>query len=69
MTSTTAAQESPLPRLIDVAEFFIDPKFANPSISPDGSRIAYLAPAYGRRNVWVRGIGDEHSSADLKVPL
>lgn len=52
-----------LPRLIDVEEFFADPAFANPSISPDGSRIAYLAPAHGRRNVWVRGIDDDHADA------
>ncbi|MDJ0336651.1 S9 family peptidase [Cryobacterium sp. PH31-O1] len=54
--------ESP-PRLIDVEEFFSDPEFANPSISPDGTRIAYLAPAHGRRNVWVRGIDDDHAVA------
>jgi dipeptidyl aminopeptidase/acylaminoacyl peptidase len=60
--TATAKHGSP-PRLIDVEEFFADPEFANPSISPDGSRIAYLAPAYGRRNVWVRGIEEEHADA------
>ncbi|MFC7531685.1 S9 family peptidase [Actinoplanes sp. GCM10030250] len=53
----------PAPRLIAVEEFFADPAFANPSMSPDGTRIAYLAPAYGRRNVWVRGIDEEHADA------
>lgn len=50
------------PPLIDIEAFFGDPRFANPSISPDGTRIAYLAPHRGRRNVWVRGldaIGDD----------
>lgn len=56
-------QGSP-PRLIDVEEFFSDPAFAHPSISPDGTRIAYLAPAHGRRNVWVRGVADDHTDAD-----
>ena len=35
----------------------------NPSISPDGTRIAYLAPHRGRRNVWVRGIDQSHDDA------
>jgi dipeptidyl aminopeptidase/acylaminoacyl peptidase len=53
----------PLPELIDVEEFFADPEFAGASISPDGTRIAYLAPEYGRRNVWVRRIEDGHEDA------
>ncbi|MBF6209755.1 S9 family peptidase [Nocardia puris] len=52
-----------LPRLVPVEEFFADPEFAAATISPDGSRIAYLAPEYGRRNVWVRGIHEEHADA------
>jgi hypothetical protein len=46
-----------LPELIDVEAIFADPEFAVQSISPDG-RIAYVAPKYGRRNVWVRGIDE-----------
>jgi dipeptidyl aminopeptidase/acylaminoacyl peptidase len=49
--------------LVDLEEFFADPEFAFPTISPDGTRIAYLAPAHGRRNVWVRGIDQDHSEA------
>lgn len=52
-----------LPELIEVEEFFVDPQFASASISPDGTRLAYLAPEYGRRNVWVRGIDDGHDTA------
>jgi dipeptidyl aminopeptidase/acylaminoacyl peptidase len=50
-------------RLIDIEEFFADPVFAGASISPDGTQIAYLAPAHGRMNVWVRGIDQEHDQA------
>lgn len=60
---TTIANPVDPPRLIAVEEFFGNPEFARPLISPDGSRIAYLAPAYGRRNVWVRGVGEEHDRA------
>lgn len=49
--------------LIDVEEFFADPDFAAPTISPDGTRIAYLAPHRGRRNVWVRGVDETHDDA------
>ncbi|SDE35787.1 S9 family peptidase [Auraticoccus monumenti] len=59
----TASNHELLPRLIDVEELFSDPVFSNPSISPDGTRIAYLAPAHGRRNVWVRGVEEEHVDA------
>ncbi|MEV6984757.1 alpha/beta fold hydrolase [Sphaerisporangium sp. NPDC051017] len=52
-----------LPTLIDVEEFFADPEFSGASISPDGTRIAYLAPAHGRTNVWVRGIDERHEQA------
>ncbi|GAA1378745.1 S9 family peptidase [Pseudonocardia kongjuensis] len=51
------------PPLIDIEDFFADPAFAVPTISPDGTRIAYLAPAHGRRNVWVRGIDETHDDA------
>lgn len=51
------------PRLMDLEEFFADPVFTSASISPDGTRIAYLAPAHGRRNVWVRGVDEEHDRA------
>jgi dipeptidyl aminopeptidase/acylaminoacyl peptidase len=52
-----------LPRLIAVEEFFAEPAFAVPVISPDGTRIAYLAPHRGRRNIWVRGVDQTHDDA------
>src|SRR5690606_8518659 len=42
------------------------PAFTRPVISPAGASLAYLAPAGGpggRRNVWVRGIDQEHEDA------
>lgn len=35
------------PALVDVETLFADPEFSSPSISPDGTRIAHLAPAHG----------------------
>ena len=35
----------PLPKLIDVENFFADAAFSGASISPDGTKIAYLAPS------------------------
>jgi dipeptidyl aminopeptidase/acylaminoacyl peptidase len=60
---TAVPSRGPLPRPIDVEELFADPEFAVPSISPDGTRIAYLAPKYGRRNVWVRAVEQGHEDA------
>lgn len=51
------------PRLFDIGEFFADPAFSGASISPDGTKLAYLAPAHGRTNVWVRGIDEDHEEA------
>lgn len=58
MTSTRQNDER-----LDVEALFGDPAFAHPTISPDGTRLAYLAPAHGRRNVWVRGIDEDHDAA------
>jgi dipeptidyl aminopeptidase/acylaminoacyl peptidase len=52
-----------LPRRIAVEELFADPEFSGASISPDGTKLAYLAPAHGKLNVWVRGIDEEHEDA------
>ncbi|MGE2713955.1 S9 family peptidase [Mycolicibacterium litorale] len=45
-----------LPELITVEEFFRPPVRAGATISPDGTRIAYLAPWNGRLNVWVENL-------------
>jgi dipeptidyl aminopeptidase/acylaminoacyl peptidase len=49
--------------MIDIEDLFADPDFSGASISPDGTRIAYLAPWRERMNVWVRGIDVEHADA------
>ena len=60
---TPSERRASVPRPIAVEDFFADPAFAHASISPDGTKIAYLAPAHGRRNVWVRGVDDDHEDA------
>ena len=60
---TEVSRVGSLPKLIPAEEFFADPVFFGPSISPDGTKIAYLAPKYGRTNVWVRGLDQEHADA------
>jgi dipeptidyl aminopeptidase/acylaminoacyl peptidase len=54
-----------VPPLFEIEELFADPTFSDATISPDGTRLAYLAPAHGRLNVWVRGIDQEHADAVL----
>jgi dipeptidyl aminopeptidase/acylaminoacyl peptidase len=54
-----------LPPLFEIEDLFADPSFAAAKISPDGTKLAYLAPAHGRLNVWVRGIDQEHDDAVL----
>ncbi|CAM5242300.1 peptidase [Streptomyces spiroverticillatus] len=44
------------PRLLAVEEFFAPPVRAAASLSPDGTRIAYLAPWRDRLNVWVEDL-------------
>ncbi len=46
-----------LPARISVEDFFGAPERAGATISPDGTRIAYLAPWRDRLNVWVQGLG------------
>lgn len=51
-----------LPPLIPRDVLFGNPDKASPQISPDGKRLAYLAPDEGVLNVWVRTVGqkDDH---------
>lgn len=48
-----------LPPLIPREILFGNPERAMPQISPDGKRLAYLAPSNGVLNVWVRTIGQQ----------
>lgn len=63
MVGMTQTPTSTRPRLRDVEDYFDDPDFAHATISPDGTRLAYLAPRYGRTQVWVRGIDEDHEQA------
>ncbi|MFE6446774.1 S9 family peptidase [Nocardiopsis dassonvillei] len=45
-----------LPARISVEDFFGSPERAGATISPDGARIAYLAPWRDRLNVWVQDL-------------
>jgi dipeptidyl aminopeptidase/acylaminoacyl peptidase len=51
------------PRLIPREVLFGNPLKASPQISPDGKRMAYLAPVKNVLNVWVKTIGsdDDHT--------
>ncbi len=48
--------ETTLPPRISVEQFFNPPERAGATISPDGTRIAYLAPWRNRLNIWVRDV-------------
>ena len=48
-----------LPELITVEDFFSAPERAAATISPDGTKLAYLAPWRNRLNVWVQGIDSD----------
>ncbi len=50
----------PLPPLIPLEHFFENPEKAGAKVSPDGSKLSYLAPEADRLNVWVRSVdGDD----------
>jgi dipeptidyl aminopeptidase/acylaminoacyl peptidase len=45
-----------LPEILTVEDLFNSPVRAGASISPDGTKIAYLAPWRNRLNIWVRSV-------------
>ena len=48
-----------LPEILTVEDLFSSPVRAGASISPDGTKIAYLAPWKNRLNVWVQGVDSD----------
>jgi dipeptidyl aminopeptidase/acylaminoacyl peptidase len=48
--------------LIPRTQLFAGLKYSLPLVSPDGTKLAYLAPEQGRMNIWVRSLGrrDDH---------
>ena len=61
----TSAQSNA--QLISREVLFAGPDRANPLISPDGTKISYLAPVNGIMNVWVGPIDDP--AAAVPVPM
>jgi Tol biopolymer transport system component len=61
MTSPASAngRSAGLPDLIPRETLFGNPERAGPQISPDGTRLAYLAPVEGVLNVWVGAVGGD----------
>lgn len=56
---TLHVTQSTLPPLIPREVLFGNPTRADPSISPDGTHLAYLAPLDGVLNVWVGAVDGE----------
>src|SRR5919201_4251094 len=48
-----------LPPLIPREDLFGNPDRTSPQLSPDGTKLAYLAPHEGVLNVWLRTVGQE----------
>jgi dipeptidyl aminopeptidase/acylaminoacyl peptidase len=51
-----------LPDMVSVEDFFAPPVRTGATISPDGTRIAYLAPWKNRLNVWVQPVGSDEQA-------
>lgn len=51
---------TPVTRLIPRNVLFGNPVRSNPQISPDGTKMAYLAPVNGVLNVWVGAVGNHN---------
>jgi len=60
-----AAQAAVTPPRIPLKDFFDNPKYASAEISPDGKRIAFLAPADNRLNIWICDAGASLDTARL----
>ncbi|MEV5121465.1 S9 family peptidase [Streptomyces decoyicus] len=56
-----------LPELITVEELFGAPERTRASISPDGTRIAWLAPWKNRLNVWVSSVDSDTDARCVTV--
>jgi dipeptidyl aminopeptidase/acylaminoacyl peptidase len=72
VTSLAQPVRGDLPPLIPRDVLFDSPEKAAPAISPDGRRLAYLAPSNGLLAVWERTLGatDDHIVAsDPKRPI
>jgi len=59
----SSSAEAARPPLIPITDFFDNPKIANAQLSPDGKRIAFLAPEKNRLNVWVAASDEDFAKA------
>ena len=50
---------------ISLKDFFDNPKISSAAISPDGKRLAFLAPESNCLNVWVSDVGNGLDSAKV----
>ena len=50
---------------ISLKDFFDNLKISGAAISPDGKRLAFLAPESNRLNVWVSDVGNGLDSAKV----
>jgi Tol biopolymer transport system component len=48
-----------LPEILTVEDLFDSPVRAGATISPDGTKIAYLAPWKNRLNIWVQSVDSD----------
>ncbi|MBB4934359.1 dipeptidyl aminopeptidase/acylaminoacyl peptidase [Lipingzhangella halophila] len=55
-----------VPALIPVEDLYAPPTRSRAVLSPDGTRIAYLAPWHGRLNVFLRDADSDWSAPDLE---
>jgi dipeptidyl aminopeptidase/acylaminoacyl peptidase len=61
-----APQSQPPPQLISRALFFKNPERANPQLSPDGSRLAWLQPdARGALQIWTKKLEGKDDARQL----
>ncbi|ROZ98334.1 S9 family peptidase [Gordonia sp. OPL2] len=52
-----------LPRRITIDDFFAPPRRTGATISPDGTRIAFLAPWRNRLNVWIEDLDPDETGS------
>ena len=72
LAAFAAPASAALPPLIPRDVLFGLPERTAPALSPDGKRLAYLAPSNGSLSVWVRTIGatdDRVVASDPKRPI
>ena len=60
-----AALAQSAPQLVPRRTYFLQPDYVSVRISPDGEQIAYVAPAYGVRNLFVAPVADPRAGRQV----